>query len=145
MKGIFAAEWKLCSQILSSAICPFKLHCNTGRVSQAREKTRLPAVFLRSCLLSIFLCSPASCLAQGWLPRCSGPGGWPRYYGRSYWSALRPVSSPGWRVRATSLGGGEEASPQRPRPALALGCVPRSLWKEPRTFICVPFPILPGK
>lgn len=66
-----------------------------------------------------FLCSPASWLNQGWLPCCSGPGGCPLYCGLSCWSALRRVSSPGWRVRATYPAGGEGGIPQRPRPAIA--------------------------
>lgn len=137
MKGICAAEWKLYRSVLSSAICPFKLHCNTGRRSPTRARTSLPAAFLRPYSLSVFLfpCSPR--LTQGWLRRRGGPGGCPRCCGPSFWSALRPVSRPGWRVRAISLrlAGWE--------PAEAEACArpsPRVPW-SPRT--CAPFPVLP--
>lgn len=64
MKEISAAEWKLCSSVLSSAICPFKLHCNTGRISPTRARTSLPAAFLRPRSLSVFLFS--ALLLLGW-------------------------------------------------------------------------------
>lgn len=57
MKGISAAEWKLCSSVLSSAICPFKLHCFSGWISPTRARTSFSAVFLRPCSLSIFIFS----------------------------------------------------------------------------------------